>query len=139
MQDHEHGQNGGAQEQSPMSQDAQANDKPDRNRPVETLRDGNISASIWENRTDKGVSYTTTFSRSWRDDSGEWRQSQSYSGSDMLRLGELSRSAYHRTNELRREQSQQHSQEQEPQAQKRMAFEQRRSRGQWDHASRRDR
>lgn len=82
------------------------------NKPVETLRDGNLKASIWRNEGENGPSYSTTFARTWRDDQGRFHDSQSYAGTDMLRLGELSRTAYHRTNELRREHAQEHAQEQ---------------------------
>lgn len=115
------------QGQSPMSHYSKERDDPAPNRPVDTLRDGNLKASIWANQTANGMTYQTTFARTWRDDKGQWHESQSYSGADMLRLGELSRTAYHRTNELRREQSQQQTQDQSPEDQKRLSFEQKRA------------
>ena len=106
--------NGHSNGQSPMAHYVQNEDKQEPNRPVDTLRDGNLKASIWRNEGENGASYSTTFARVWRDDQGRWHDSQSYSGTDMLRLGELSRSAYHRTNELRREHTLEQSQEQTP-------------------------
>ena len=117
--------NGHSNGQSSMAHYAQGEDKQEPNRPVDTLRDGNLKASIWRNEGENGASYSTTFARVWRDDQGKWHDSQSYSGTDMLRLGELSRTAYHRTNELRREQT--HMQSQDKDARKRMAFEQKRA------------
>ncbi|WP_299671770.1 hypothetical protein [uncultured Roseobacter sp.] len=108
-----------------MAHYAQPKEEPAPNRPVDTLRDDNLKASIWRNEGENGVSYSTTFVRTWRDDQGQWHDSQSYSGTDMLRLGELSRSAYHRTNELRQEhkQSQTQTQGQSGHDQGRKAFE----------------
>ena len=92
--------------------EARGDQPQESNKPVETLRDGNLKASIWRNEGASGPSYSTTFARTWRDDQGRFHDSQSYAGTDMLRLGELSRTAYHRTNELRREHAQEHAQEQ---------------------------
>ena len=123
MQDNGHNQNGGnGQGRSPLADYAKDVAKTEPNRPVNTLRDGNLKASIWRNEGDNGVSYSTSFARTWRSDDGKWHDSQSYSGTDMLRLGELSRTAYHRTNELRREQSQEHTQSQDQKTQSQMEF-----------------
>ncbi|MEP0961864.1 MAG: hypothetical protein ABJQ70_09875 [Roseobacter sp.] len=131
--------NGNPNSQSPMAHYAQEAEKPEPNRPVDTLRDGNLKASIWRNESANGASYSTTFARTWRDDQGKWHDSQSYSGTDMLRLGELSRTAYHRTNELRREHSQTQSQDQSQEDQKRLAFEQKRSQSSQGQAQYRER
>jgi len=96
------------------------------NKPIETLRDGNLKASIWRNEGENGPSFSTTFARTWRDDQGQFHDSQSYAGTDMLRLGELSRSAYHRTNELRREYAQEQSQNPSRESQSKMDFREKR-------------
>lgn len=77
----------------------------DRNakRPVETLRDGWLKAAIWRNEGDRGAYYTTTLARTYRDDEGNLRDSQNFRNDDLLRLGELTRIAHHRTNELSRD------------------------------------
>ncbi|WP_282077148.1 hypothetical protein [Epibacterium ulvae] len=121
--------NGTSNGQSPMAHYAQEAEKPEPNRPVDTLRDGNLKASIWRNEGENGVSYSTTFARTWRDDQGKWHDSQSYSGADMLRLGELSRTAYHRTSELRREHALEQSQEQSPTRETQSHMDFRKSRG----------
>ena len=97
------------------------------NKPVDTLRDGNLKASIWRNEGENGPSFSTTFARTWRDDQGQFHDSQSYAGTDMLRVGELSRAAYHRTNELRREYAKEHAQSRDKETQSKMDFRKSRS------------
>lgn len=77
--------------------------QPETNGPVDVLRDGNVKATIWKNERENGPSYNTTFARTWQDESGAYRDSHSFSGSELLRVSELARGAYARTNELRRE------------------------------------
>ncbi len=81
--------------QTPQQQEA--------NGPADVLRDGNIKATIWKNERENGPSYNTTFSRTWQDEQGAYRDSHSFSGTELLRVSELARGAYARTNELRHE------------------------------------
>ena len=71
--------------------------------PADVLRDGNIKATIWRNERENGPAYNTTFARTWQDEGGAYRDSHSFSGTELLRVSELARGAYTRTNELRRE------------------------------------
>ncbi|MEP0505208.1 MAG: hypothetical protein ABJD13_12020 [Paracoccaceae bacterium] len=81
--------------------------------PANTLRDGNLKATIWQNEGDKGAYYSTTFSRIYKDDQGEYREAQSFSSNDLLRISELARQAHNQTNELRqRDYAQQRSPDQ---------------------------
>ena len=73
------------------------------NGPADVLRDGNIKATIWKNERENGHSYSTTFARTWQDEGGAYRDSHSFSGTELLRVSELARGAYARTNELRQE------------------------------------
>lgn len=93
-------------EQQPQQQDA------DINRPEDTLRDGSLKATIWRNEGENGEYYSTTIARTWQDEDGNYRDSHSFSGSELLRVSELARGAYARTNELRQEQQQEQSQDQ---------------------------
>jgi hypothetical protein len=77
--------------------------QPYNNGPADVLRDGNIKATIWKNERENGPSYNTTFARTWQDESGAYRDSHSFSGTELLRVSELARGAYARTNELRHE------------------------------------
>ncbi len=81
--------------------------RDDQNKgPVDTLRDGNIKATIWERKSEKGPFYSTSFARTYEDAGGQLCDTDSFSGTDVLKVSELGRRAYDRTNELRREQSQ---------------------------------
>jgi hypothetical protein len=42
-------------------------------KPTHTLRCGNIKATIWQNVSEKGPFFATTFSRPFKDQSGAWR------------------------------------------------------------------
>ena len=80
-------------------------------RPADVLRDGALKATIWENHGEKGTYFTTTLAKTYEDRNGKPRDTHSFSGNDLLRVAELARSAYTRSNELRRDLKQQQSQE----------------------------
>lgn len=86
------------QNAAPNQTAAQAN-----NRPADTLRDGSLKATIWERQGDKGVFHTTTLSRTYSDREGNPRDGHSFGPGDLLRVSELAKRAYHRTQELRRD------------------------------------
>lgn len=77
--------------------------KPENNGPADVLRDGNIKATIWKNERENGPSFSTVFARTWQDEEGGYRDSHSFSGTELLRVSELARGAYTRTIELRQE------------------------------------
>lgn len=72
-------------------------------RPADTIRDGALKATIWENQGENGVYHTTTLARTYEDRNGDLRDTNSFSGTDLLRIAELARAAYARSNDLRRE------------------------------------
>lgn len=74
-----------------------------KNKPIETLRDGSLKATIWKNTHEKGDFYSVQFSRTYKDSGGNWQDGQSFSGSELLRLARLATKAYDRTSELRRQ------------------------------------
>lgn len=82
--------------------------------PEETLRDGNLKATIWRNGSEKGPFWSVTFSKTYKDERGNYQDSQSFSGTDLLRVAELSRDAYARTNQLRREHMQSQRNDERP-------------------------
>ena len=55
-------------------------------RPANTLRCGNIKATIWENPSEKGSFFATTFSRPFKDQSGTWRNGTSFGLNDLEAL-----------------------------------------------------
>ena len=75
-----------------------ANDKP-----VDTIRDGALKATIWRNETKEGAFYSTTLSRTYKDEHGNYHDSHSFASNEMLRVGELARRSHNRVIALKRE------------------------------------
>jgi hypothetical protein len=48
-----------------------------------TLQCGNIKASIWQNHSEKGPFFATTFSRPFKDPSDAWRNGTSFGLNDL--------------------------------------------------------
>lgn len=71
-----------------------------KQRPVETLRDGAIKAAIWRNESENGVFFAVTFARTYKDASGELQDTDSFSGTQLLRLARLADKAYDRAAKL---------------------------------------
>jgi hypothetical protein len=63
------------------------------NKPANTLRCGSIKATIWENTSEKSPFFATTFSRKFKDQSGEWRNGTSFSLNDLEALLMVAREA----------------------------------------------
>jgi hypothetical protein len=74
-----------------------------KQRPVETLRDGAIKAAIWKNESENGAFHGVTFSRTYRNGSGDLQDTNSFSGTQLLRLTRLAERAYDRAAKLTRE------------------------------------
>ena len=53
------------------------------NKPANTLRCGNIKATIWENTSEKGLFFATTFSCPFKDQFGAWRNGTSLDLNDL--------------------------------------------------------
>ncbi len=62
-------------------------------KPANQLRCGSIRATIWENTSEKGPFFTTTFSRPFKDQSGAWRNGTSFGLSDLEALVTVAREA----------------------------------------------
>src|SRR5690606_4598065 len=71
------------------------------NKPTATLSDGRSKATIWKQNSDKGDFFRVTFSRSYKDEAGNWHDSDSFSGTELLRLAHLATKAFDQTNDLR--------------------------------------
>jgi hypothetical protein len=63
------------------------------NKPANTLRCGNIKATIWQNVSENGPFFSTTFSRPFKDQSGTWRNGTSYGLNDLEALLTVARDA----------------------------------------------
>lgn len=75
----------------------------DNNRPVEVLRDGSLKASIFRNEGEKGPFFSTTLPRTYTDERGNFHDTNVFTGTDTLRIGELARQAYSKCRDLQRE------------------------------------
>lgn len=72
-----------------------------KNRPVETIRDGSIKAAIWRNETSEGKAFfNVTFARTFKDAKGDLKDTESFSGTQLLRLARLADKAYERAGKL---------------------------------------
>ena len=60
-----------------------------------------VSAAIWANRTQKGVFYSVTFERSYKDDNGKYQTSSNFNASDLLLVSKVSDLCDSKVRELR--------------------------------------
>lgn len=70
-------------------------------KPVSTIRDGSLKATIWRNKGEKGDFHSVQFSRTWRDEQGAFHDSDSFSGAELLRLAHLATKVYDEFSSLR--------------------------------------
>jgi len=71
-------------------------------RPIETIRDGKLSASIWQNSSDNGnLFYSVTFERVYTGEDEQPHSAASFSGTDLLKISLLATKAYDRCQALR--------------------------------------
>lgn len=73
-----------------------------KNPPIEKIRFGRISVSIWENTDKDGNSYHT-FSpeRAYKDENGDIKSTKSFNLNDLLTLAEACRQAHNKAYGLR--------------------------------------
>lgn len=62
-------------------------------RPAATFKRGTVKAAIWENTGKGGTFYTVTFTRPFKSAEGKWKNSTSYSVSDLHNLSTVTYSA----------------------------------------------
>lgn len=70
-------------------------------KPIDTLRDGLLKATIWKNEGEKGPFFTVNLTRTYQDGAGNYQDSDSFSGTELLRIARLAGKAYDRVGELR--------------------------------------
>ncbi len=71
------------------------------NKPIATIKDGRLKATIWQNTSKNGTLFRVNFSRSYQDGAGKWHDTDSFSGSETLRIGHLAARAYDNISTLR--------------------------------------
>jgi hypothetical protein len=71
-------------------------------RPVKSFRQGGVEVSVWRNPGQNGDMYNTTISNSYKDDaSGEWKETKSFSPTDLAVVSQLSSQAFQAITELK--------------------------------------
>ena len=73
-----------------------------KNQPVESIRDGSLSAVIWGNPSEKGTRYSVELVRSYKDSNDQWQNTSYLSNGEILRGNRLLNLAYDRITVLRR-------------------------------------
>lgn len=63
-------------------------------KPVAQIRKGMINAAIWRNTNGSGVFFNVTFERRYRDDSGTWQSTKSFSRDDLLVIAHVATHAF---------------------------------------------
>jgi hypothetical protein len=67
-------------------------------RPVKSFKQGGLEVAIWKN----GDIYNTTISNSYKDDkTGEWKETKSFSPTDLAVISQLSGQAFQTITELK--------------------------------------
>jgi hypothetical protein len=89
-----------------MAQAQRASSAPEEQasarRPERTFRQGGVEVSVWRNHTENGDLYNTTIRNSYKDDkSGEWKETTSFSPTDLAVLAQLSGQAFQAITELK--------------------------------------
>ncbi|MDE2806544.1 MAG: hypothetical protein OXN18_15485 [Gemmatimonadota bacterium] len=72
--------------------------------PAADIRIGPVRAAIWDNQTQDGQPFhTVTFSRLYKNDDGEWRDTPSFRTRDLLPLAKLADRAHSKILQLKEE------------------------------------
>lgn len=66
----------------------------EKQKPVNTLRDGACKATIWANSSEKGVIHSVSLARTFKGADDQLHDSNSFSGSELLRIARLAEQAY---------------------------------------------
>ena len=60
--------------------------------PMHEVRIGRVRGVVWENNhAQQGIWYSVTFSRSYKDNDGQWRTATSFGRDDLLTVAEVAR------------------------------------------------
>jgi hypothetical protein len=60
-----------------------------------------VSAAIWRNQNQKGIFYSTTFERAYKDDAGKWQTASNFNANDLLVLAKVADLAHSEIVKLR--------------------------------------
>lgn len=91
-------------------------DQEPKTKPVETHRDGRLTAAIWENQGEHGKIYNATLTYSYQDKEGNWRDTTSIPGKQLLKASRLQEMSYATVLRLQDRDRQQYIEQQKTQA-----------------------
>lgn len=77
--------------------------QPAQNQPIETLRDGRLKATLWENQGENGPYHTVTLAKVYEGKDGQLQETSSFSAGELLRVAELARESHGLIRDLRRD------------------------------------
>lgn len=63
-------------------------------KPIHEVRLGRIKGAIWENETQNGSRHNVTFTRLYKDDTGNWKDSGSFGRDDLPLLAKVADMAH---------------------------------------------
>ena len=88
------------------------------NKPLEVLRDGNLKVTLWANQSKKSDFFINAVgAKTYESTDGTLKDTHSFTGPEMLRIGKLMDHAYDRSQALMREHRQSKTQAQTAEAQ----------------------
>lgn len=74
------------------------------NRPAIKFTDGTLSATIWKHTDKNGRTYyPVNLTRRYKDDQGNWKDTDRYLGDELLRMARLAEKAYDYALELQKQ------------------------------------
>ncbi len=72
-----------------------------KNKPIDSIRDGGLTVSIWANESEHGTRYSVELTRSYKDAEDQWQTTHSLSNGEVLRGSRLLTLAYDRILQLK--------------------------------------
>ncbi|MEM8570363.1 MAG: hypothetical protein AAGG56_05570 [Pseudomonadota bacterium] len=88
----------------------------EKQKPIATHRDGRVSAAIWQNPGEHGPIYNATLSYSYQNKEGQWLDTHSIPGHELLKAGRLAEEAYGTIHKLKKRDRDQYVQQEQSQA-----------------------
>lgn len=73
----------------------------DNKKPAAKINLHPVSAAIWRNQNPKGVFYSVTFERLFKDEAGKWQTSSTFNANDLLLLAKVADQAHSEIFKLR--------------------------------------
>ena len=64
-----------------------------KTQPAAKIRDGAITATLWEKQGEHGIYFNTTISRTYKD-GDKFKETNSFSGAELLRVSLIAQQAY---------------------------------------------